>query len=767
MTVDRVSGATPFARAVAHVLSSWRAVWRHTRARLVVLPLLAVSVALLAAPGIARADDGFLDPSVAFRFSASEVPGSVQLQYRIAPDYYMYRERLGFTVVGGQATLGTPDLPKGTVKFDQTFNKDVETYRGTLQITLPVTSAQGPFDLDVVSQGCSDKGVCYPPIHHKVHVAGAALQPATAGAAGVGAAVDATGAGAGDNSAATGVDRLYDQTYAMHVLEGRSVPAVIGIFFVLGMALSLLPCSLPMIPILSSIILGEGAALTRRRGLFLSATYVLGMAVVYTGFGIAAALAGQSLNAALQNPWVLGGFGILLLVFAVSLLGAFELQLPAAWQSRVSTASSRLSGGRVFSVLVMGALSALLVGACMTAPLFGALAFIAQTGNVFIGGISLFAMAWGLGLPLLVVGVGAGALLPRAGLWMDGVKRAFGVLLLGAAVWIVAPVLPAALALLGWAFVALVAACCLGVVPVASRDHTIAAATKASAPGALAWRILARAVGGLALGYAAAAMAGALAGAQDPLRPLAVFVGGSAVAGGGVTAATGAAAGNDAETAGLPFAKVRSLPELQRATAAAGRPTMLFFHADWCTSCVEMERLVFPQPAVHAALQSFALLQADVTANNADDQALMKHFGMFGPPAIIFYDAHGRELPALRVMGYQPADRFAASLQKALNAAQAADTAAASTAGGANATVSQAALSSTAGAASSPTVSASAASPQGDLSVASDAGPGALSRPAETTSPPETPLARALAGQAAASSDTDRATALFGRDRSR
>ncbi|WP_081764764.1 protein-disulfide reductase DsbD [Robbsia andropogonis] len=637
------------------------------RGGLALTPLLLLLV--FALPAVAYADDGFLDPSEAFRFQSSEVPGAVQLQYRIAPDYYLYRERFAYTVIAGQATLGAVQLPPGTVKFDQTFNKDVETYRGTLHITVPVTSAQGPFDLDVTSQGCSDKGVCYPPIHHQVHVAGVALKPAAEGDAITDTAADPALV-AGDVPASV-TDSLYDQAYAMHVLEGRSLPAVIAIFFVLGAALSLLPCSLPMIPILSSIILGEGAALTRWRGLALSATYILGMAIVYTVFGIAAALAGASLNAALQNPWVLGAFGVLLLVFAVSLLGAFELQLPGAWQSRVSAASSRLRGGRVLSVLVMGALSALLVGACMTAPLFGVLAFIAQTGNVFLGGVSLFAMAWGLGVPLLVVGLGAGALLPRAGLWMDSVKRAFGVLLMAAAVWVTAPVLPAALVLLGWAFVALVGACCLGVVPIGGAAST-------SAIGGIAWRVLGRALGWLFAGCAAALIAGALAGARDPMRPLAVFAGvampvGAADSVSRNTSSRAVGAGDSADMAALPFAKVRSLKELQRATAAAGRPTMLFFHADWCTSCVEMERLVFPQPAVHTALQSFALLQADVTANNSDDQALMKHFGMFGPPAVIFYDAHGRELTALRVMGYQPADRFAATLQRVLQTAQKAD----------------------------------------------------------------------------------------------
>ena len=632
--------------------------------------LACVLMALVSFAGVARAEDGFLDPSVAFRFSSSEVPGAVKLNYQIADGYYMYRERFAFAVDGkADAQLGTPQIPAGHVKFDTTFNKDVETYRGAVAITLPVERAAGPFDLVVTSQGCSDKGVCYPPAQHKVHIEGAALRAAT-DSSGV---VSAPTGGALSSSAAadqgSAIDRIYSQDYATSVLTGRSLPAILGIFFVLGLALSLLPCSLPMIPILSSIVLGEGTALTRRRGFALSLAYVLGMAVVYTAFGIAAALAGQSLGAMLQNPWVLGVFAVLLTAFALSLLGCYEVQLPASWQSRVSGVSQRLSGGKMAAVFVMGALSALVVGACMTAPLFGVLAFIAQTGNVVVGGASLFMMALGIGVPLLIVGVGAGSVLPRAGAWMESVKRAFGVLLLAAAVWIVAPVLPAALGLLAWALVLLIAAVGLGVFgPVLGG-----ASTPGAAGGSV--RLIGRALGGLAALFAVALVAGAAAGSHDPLKPLAVFAGGGSGAGGvgstggnAVAAAgptTGAKAGANAAASGLPFAQVRSLDQLAAATRTAGRPSMLFFHADWCTSCVETERFVFTDPKVRAAMANFALIEADVTENNANDTALLKQFGLFGPPAILFFDAQGKQVAQAKVVGYQPADRFVVSLERA------------------------------------------------------------------------------------------------------
>ncbi|MGI4983719.1 MAG: protein-disulfide reductase DsbD [Janthinobacterium lividum] len=649
--------------------------------------VLALLPFLLTAP--AHADDGFLDPSVAFAFQAHEVPGAVALQYRVAEGYYMYRERFAFSSADAGVRLGTPRLPAGQVKFDETFGKEVETYRHEVGITVPVDHADGPFDLVVISQGCSDKGVCYPPITHRVHVAGAALSaapstnamsaasatsatdgatpraPSLAGApapetGGAGPAVDALPA------TASGLDRFYSQDYATSVLNGRSLPAILGIFFVLGLALSLLPCSLPMIPILSSIILGEGAALTRRRGFVLSLSYVLGMAIVYTVFGVAAALAGQSLGAMLQNPWILGGFGALLIAFALSQMGCYEVQLPAAWQNRVSGVAQRLSGGKLLAVFLMGAVSALIVGACMTAPLFGVMAFIAQTGDVLIGAVSLFVMALGIGVPLLIVGVGAGTLLPRAGAWMESVKRAFGVVLFGAAVWIVTPILPASLGLLAWALVAALLAFELG---------TFAPLAGASGPRVAAWRPLGRALGMVVLAFALALVLGAAAGARDPLRPLAVFSG--ARAGGGQEGAN--TVGDGTGTAGTRavgtdtlFAPVRTLAELDAATAnaaSAGQPSMLFFHADWCTSCVEMERFVFPDPKVRALLGRFARLEADVTHNRADDKALMQRFNLFGPPAVIFFDAQGREITRLRMVGYQPAERFAATLSHALEAA--------------------------------------------------------------------------------------------------
>ena len=664
-----------------------------TSALAVVLALVAGVLLTLTAPRAARADDTFLDPSVAFRYSVSEQPGEVDVHYAIADGYYMYRERFSFVVSKGTATLGTPVFPQAIVKYDENFNKNVEIYHGDLTVRIPVVQAAGPFDLTVTGQGCAEKGICYPPQPHVAHIDGAALHAGTssslANAAGatapmadtappVGGArvtpVTATGtivsdlppvdAGAASSasstatrsaaampqpapSAAGAADALYSEGYAQHVFEGHSLPVVLGIFFVLGMALSLLPCSLPMIPIVSAIVLGEGTHLNRSRGFLLSLSYVLGMAVVYTVFGVAAALLGHGVSAWLQNPWVLGVFAVLMVIFALSMFGAYELQLPQAWQGHVDALSQQRSGGKLAAVFLMGAISALVVGACMTAPLFGVLAFIAHTGSIAFGAAALFAMALGLGVPLVIVGVGAGTLLPRAGAWMEGVKRCFGVLLLAVALWMVSPILSPTLIMLLWALWLVMGALTLNPFAALPQGGPV-----------YAWRLFGRALGVTMTLLAAIVLVGAAAGSQDVLKPLAVFAGGSGAAGGlGVAAAS----------AEPDFGRVASVAQLDQALQSGGKPAMLDFYADWCTSCKEMERLTFTDPRVRARLSQLNLVRADVTDNGPDAQALLKRFSLFGPPAIILFDAQGHEVG--RVVGEQPADTFLRSLDQAFGRA--------------------------------------------------------------------------------------------------
>jgi thiol:disulfide interchange protein DsbD len=389
-----------------------------------------------------------------------------------------------------------------------------------------------------------------------------------------------------------------------------------------------------MIPILSGIIVGEGQKVTRRRAVLVSLAYVLGMAVTYTAIGIAAAFSGNLLSAALQNAWVLGAFAAVFVGLALSMFGFYELQLPSSWQARLTEASNRLGGGHWGAVVLMGVLSAAIISPCVAAPLAGALLYIGQTRDAVLGGTALFSMAIGMGVPLVLVGVSEGMLLPKSGQWMHAVRQFFGVLLLAVAIWIVAPVIPVAVQMLLWAALLVGSGVYLG-------------ALEPFPQGATAWRRLSKAVGILALLAGAAQGIGALSGARDPLRPLA-----------GLFARS--------QEAPLHFETVKTLAELDARLNTTDKAVMLDFYADWCVSCKEMERFTFSDPQVQARLTGMTLLRADVTANNTEDKALLKRYRLFGPPGIVFFDAGGREIEGLRVIGYQPPDKFIKSLDLAL-----------------------------------------------------------------------------------------------------
>ena len=606
------------------------------------LTLFAALVLLTA--GAARAEEEFLDPALAFRFAARMAdPQTLEVTYRIADGYYMYRERFGFKADG--AALGTPQIPPGKVKYDPTFEKDVETYKGLLTIRIPVEGS-GSFTLTATSQGCADAGLCYPPQQHTASL-GAGAGGAASGApplpigaaAGQGPAIsvplsstpaaDSAPAAAAPAPAVTAPAGSApaaesDMSSIAGILNGGRLLAIVPAFVLLGLGLAFTPCVLPMVPILSSIIVGEGQQVRRSRGFVLSLAYSLGMAIVYTALGIAAGLIGEGLAAALQNPWVLGSFAILIVAMSLSMFGFYQLQLPVALQTRLSHASGRRSSGKLAGVFAMGAISALIVGPCVAAPLAGALVYISQTRDVLIGGAALFAMAVGMSIPLLLVGVSAGSLLPRAGAWMESVKRLFGVLMLAMALWLVSPVIPAAAQMLLWA------ALLLGYGFYLLRHHRH-------------WATMA--AGGAIAVLGAMQLVGVASGGRDALAPLAHLRGGA--------------------PQHLEFKRVKKLAELDAVLAKTGGKTaMLDFYADWCVSCKEMEKLTFVDPAVQAKLANTILLQIDVTANNADDKAMLKRFGLFGPPGIILFDREGREIPDSRVIGYQDARKFLASLQK-------------------------------------------------------------------------------------------------------
>ncbi|MEQ1772515.1 MAG: protein-disulfide reductase DsbD [Burkholderiales bacterium] len=587
-----------------------------------------------------------LEPEKAFRFSARVLDASnIEVRYQIADGYYLYRERFAFAAEPAAVKLGVAQIPQGKIKKDEFFG-EVQTHRGELTIVVPVeAAADGKVSLTATSQGCADVGVCYVPMESKIQLAMSGA--AAGGAAGTTAAV---------RDAADPLSRILSQpenskpalsaTTSNAAAEDSRIAALfqggfwllIASFFGFGLLLSFTPCVLPMIPILSGIIVGRGAAVTRMHGFVLSAAYVLGMAVAYAIAGVAAGLSGAMLSAALQNPWVLGSFALVFVILAMSMFGLYELQMPANLQSRLSDTSNRLPGGKYTGVFAMGVLSALIVGPCVAAPLAGALLYISQSRDGVLGGAALFAMALGMGVPLLVVGASAGTLLPKAGSWMDAVKRFFGVLLIATAIYMVSPVIPLAAQMLAWAALLIVSAVYLRVIdPLPQHAH--------------GFQRFGKGVGVIALLAGAAFMVGAFSGAKDILRPL-----------------SGLIAGETAPAAGETlFKRVINSTELDTAIkAAAGRPVLLDFYADWCVSCKEMERFTFTDVQVKQRLAGMVKVQVDVTANNAEHQALLKRFRLFGPPGIIFFDKNGKEISGLRVIGFQNAERFSGVLDEVL-----------------------------------------------------------------------------------------------------
>src|SRR5665213_3509471 len=550
------------------------------------------------------ANDDFLPPGKAFRLSASaDNSGQIRLDWVIAQGYYLYRDRIKITDDGAQ--IGTPQFPPGQVKSDEYFGKQV-VYHQQLVAIVPVqqsSGARGPLSLHVTYQGCAEAGLCYPPVTQTLNID---LTPGTGAAGGY----------------------VSEQARLAAMIRPGNMLAVLGVFFVIGLGLAFTPCVLPMVPILSGLIVGQGHRITTARAFSLSLTYVLGMALTYTATGAAFAAAGKQVQAVFQQPWIIILFAALFVAMACAMFGLFAVQMPAFLQTRLAETSNRQRAGTFGGVAIMGMLSALIVTTCIAPALVATLVVIGQSGDVPRCAAALFAMSLGMGAPLLVVGSSAGRWLPRAGAWMDGVKRIFGVLMLGMAAWMLARIVPPRGELLLYALPAFAAALvCWGF------------------RGAL-W--LPRGVALLAGLYGFALLFGAARGADDPLRPLARI------------------ASNEQS---LPFHSIGSVADLKRevqAAAAAHQAVMLDIDADWCTSCKEMQRYTFSDPRVQRALQPVRLLRANVTAHSPDDQALLHEFQIFGPPTIAFYDAQGHEQQRFRVVGYMKADRFAALLRQAL-----------------------------------------------------------------------------------------------------
>jgi len=622
--------------------------WLSLRWWSLIFGLLAACITLLAAWGSVQAIEpgDLLEPDKAFRFSARALDDStIEVSYRIADGYYLYKDRFAFEVEPKTASLGVGQFPAGLVHEDKFFGKQ-EIFRKDLRFTLPVNNGDKGVKLVVTSQGCADVGVCYVPHKQSANIVLVGAGAGTPSGMGLRAQLErglsgpeaALTGGAGDSAGETAgrsaLGLAASDTDIAALFESGGFWVVLASFFGFGILLAFTPCVLPMIPILSGIVVGEGKVANKGRAFLLSLSYVLGMALAYAAAGVTASYTGSLLSSALQNAWVLSAFALVFVALALAMFGLYELQLPGFLHRRLHSVSHRLAGGRILSVGLMGAFSAIIVSPCVAAPLAGALLYISQSRDVVLGGSALFVMALGMGVPLIAVGVSEGALLPRAGAWMNRVKQIFGLLLLAVAVWIVSPLIPVAAQMLAWGALLITAAILLRAI-----DRLPANAGTGTR--------VAKAMGLIALLAGAAMVVGVLAGSRDPLRPLSHLLGEPREA-----------------LAPLRFERVSSVADLEARVNAAARPVMLDFYADWCVSCKEMERYTFTDAQVQNRLARVLLLQVDVTANSEQDRELLKRFRLFGPPGIVFFNAQGDEIRDLRVIGYQSPQEFLKSLER-------------------------------------------------------------------------------------------------------
>jgi thiol:disulfide interchange protein DsbD len=573
--------------------------------------------------------DELLPPEQAFEFSAFvKTANTLYVNWEIAPNYYLYREKIKLELLNANGTqLGTYSVPNGIPKHDEAFGS-VEIFYDALNFDVPLQRASNAAQTVILRasyQGCAERGVCYPPMNKEIELTLPVTQQVQA---------------LPNTPVQTEASKpLSEQDAIVRSLRQDSVLMTLLSFLGFGLLLSLTPCIFPMIPILSGIIIGHDHSVSTRRAFLLSLSYVLASALTYTLFGVLAALFGENLQSDLQQPWVISLFSLIFVVLSLSMFGFYELELPNTLKDRLNKSSFRYQNGSLWGAAIMGALSTLIVGPCVAAPLAGALIYIGQTGNTMLGGSALFMMGLGMGFPLLLLGASAGRLLPRAGSWMVATKAVFGVIMLAVAVWMLSRILPATLTLLLWAM--------LLIVPSIYLRALDALPTEPSG-----WQKLQKGIGVLMLAYGIVLLIGVGMGNGNPLQPLQ-----------GLHATSNTA---NATTEELHFERVNSLAALSaRLTQAAEqhKVVMLDFYADWCISCKEMATYTFTDARVQHALSKVVLLQADVTANNDDDKALLAKFQLIGPPAILFFDDHQQEKTQQRVIGYQDAETFLQTLQ--------------------------------------------------------------------------------------------------------
>ena len=595
--------------------------------------------------GANSADEEFLPPDEAFQLNVAAVSDNkVAVSVVIADGYYLYREKFAFESATTGISILPYQLPAGDIKEDEFLGR-TEVYHAKFAIDLELSgsSAGSKFQLIAKYQGCAEKGICYPPVSKTVNLdlgEAGSVSPALAEAG------NPKEVSAGKVSVDASADEISEEQSVIAMLSEGSIGSTILAFFLFGLALSLTPCVFPMIPILSGIIVGQGTDITRKKSFTLSVVYVLGMTIMYTIAGMLAGLTGELLSSAFQNPWVLGGSAAVFVLLSFSMFGFYDLQLPASLQTRLTETSNNIPGGAYSGVFVMGALSALIVGPCVAAPLSGALLYIGQTGDFMLGGVALFVMSLGMGVPLLLIGASAGSLLPKAGAWMNAVKAVFGVLMLAVAIWLLERILPSSIIFALWAALLIISAIYMRAL------ETLPAA-------ASGWQRFWKGTGIVVLLYGIALLFGSLTGATDVFNPLEKLTGSTQYV--SMDSSSGRAEG------GLKFEEIKGVEEFDKTLAAAvseGKPVFVDFYADWCVECVRMENTTFKSPNVIAALAGYRLLRLDVTANDDIDKQILKKFNLFGPPALLFFGTDGREIKHMRVIGYQDANEFTATVDK-------------------------------------------------------------------------------------------------------
>jgi len=590
--------------------------------------------------GLNAPDDEFLDPDEAFRVDVSEAgPEELLIRWDIAEGYYLYRDKLDIRLLPADGVTAGPDsIPQGETKHDEFFG-DVQVFHHEIEARLPLQRASGDakeVSLQLGYQGCAEAGICYPPIKKQLTLQLAAYDPADTAPGSAMAAAGTTPAKSPGSSTR--------QDDIARVLQESSLLWVVLFFFGAGLLLAFTACMYPMIPILSSVIVGQGKSVTAGSAFILSLVYVEAVAVTYAVIGLISAQIGAGVQAFFQNPWILGSFALIFVALAMSMFGFFHLQLPSSLQARLSETSHRMKGGSLIGVAVMGVLSALIVGPCAGPVLIGALIYTSQSGDYLTGALAMFALGNGMGAPLLVICTSGGKLLPKAGMWMNTVKAVFGVILLGVAILMLERILPGPVTLMLWALLLIIPAIYMR-------------ALDALPEGSSGWMRFWKGLGVAMLVYGIILVFGATTGARDPLNPLRNLN------------TAGSLPGTTAHTSThLQFRRIKNVADLEQAvqaSSAAGKPAMLDFYADWCTYCVKMEDYTFSDPAVQAALAEVTLLQADVTANDEQDLALLNHFNLFAPPAILFFDAEGQEQDDARLVGFLDAVEFLEHLQGA------------------------------------------------------------------------------------------------------